>query len=42
MTTWSPTTWQQKPAQQQVGYADTPRLHSVLAEMSRLPPLVTS
>jgi 3-deoxy-7-phosphoheptulonate synthase len=42
MTTWSPTTWQQKPAQQQVGYTDTPRLHSVLAEMSRLPPLVTS
>jgi len=42
MTTWSPTTWQQKPAQQQVGYTDTPRLHSVLTEMSRLPPLVTS
>ena len=42
MTTWSPTTWQEKPAQQQVGYTDTPRLHSVLAEMARLPPLVTS
>jgi len=40
--TWSPTTWQQKPAQQQVGYTDTPRLASVLAEMGRLPPLVTS
>ncbi|MFT3697527.1 MAG: 3-deoxy-7-phosphoheptulonate synthase class II [Kofleriaceae bacterium] len=40
--TWSKTSWQQKPAQQQVSYADGPRLQRVLDEMARLPPLVTS
>jgi 3-deoxy-7-phosphoheptulonate synthase len=41
-TEWSPTTWQTRPAAQQVGYGDTPRLERVLGEMGRLPPLVTS
>ena len=40
--TWSPKSWQTKPAQQQVGYTDTARLQGVLDEMGRLPPLVTS
>jgi len=40
--TWSPKSWQTKPAQQQVGYTDTVRLQGVLDEMGRLPPLVTS
>src|SRR6478752_9676958 len=40
--TWSPSTWQQKPAQQQVGYGDREALDRVVAEMGRLPPLVTS
>src|SRR5260221_1277673 len=40
--TWSPTSWQQKPATQQVGYSDQRVLADVLGQMSRLPPLVTS
>jgi 3-deoxy-7-phosphoheptulonate synthase len=40
--TWSPKSWQTRPAQQQVGYTDTARLQGVLDEMGRLPPLVTS
>jgi 3-deoxy-7-phosphoheptulonate synthase len=40
--TWSPSSWQTKPAQQQVGYTDKVRLQGVLDEMARLPPLVTS
>ena len=40
--TWSPSSWQSKPAQQQVGYTDKARLQGVLDEMGRLPPLVTS
>ena len=42
MTEWSPTSWQARPAAQQVGYADAGALERVLGEMSRLPPLVTS
>jgi len=39
---WSPTSWQKKTAQQQVGYSDQASLQRVLAEMASLPPLVTS
>jgi len=39
---WSPSSWQTKPAQQQVRYTDKVRLQGVLDEMARLPPLVTS
>jgi 3-deoxy-7-phosphoheptulonate synthase len=42
MTEWSPTSWQARPAAQQVGYGDPAALERVLAEMGRLPPLVTS
>lgn len=42
MKEWSPTSWQDKPAAQQVSYGDPAALTRVLAEMSRLPPLVTS
>ncbi|MGE5186289.1 MAG: class II 3-deoxy-7-phosphoheptulonate synthase [Acidobacteriota bacterium] len=41
-TEWSPTSWQARPAAQQVGYGDPAALQRVLAEMGRLPPLVTS
>jgi 3-deoxy-7-phosphoheptulonate synthase len=40
--TWSPQSWQDRPAQQQVAYGDPVKLASVLAQMSQLPPLVTS
>ncbi|MBA3459707.1 MAG: 3-deoxy-7-phosphoheptulonate synthase class II [Deltaproteobacteria bacterium] len=40
--TWSPTSWKQKPATQQVGYGDAAALARVVDEMGRLPPLVTS
>ena len=40
--TWSPQSWQDRPAQQQVSYGDPVKLASVLAQMSQLPPLVTS
>ena len=40
--TWSPTSWKQKPASQQVGYGDAEALARVIEEMGRLPPLVTS
>ena len=39
---WSPTSWQQKKAAQQPVYPDAETLHRVLAQLSRLPPLVTS
>src|SRR5690242_14985922 len=42
MKEWSPTSWLDKPAAQQVSYGDPAALERVLAEMSRLPPLVTS
>ncbi len=40
--TWSPTSWKQKPATQQVAYGDGDALARVVDEMGRLPPLVTS
>ena len=40
--TWSPTSWQAKPASQQVTYGDPIELARVLDEIGRLPPLVTS
>jgi len=40
--TWSPTSWQQRPALQQPGYTDRAALARVVDEMGRLPPLVTS
>src|SRR4029450_10156137 len=39
---WSPGSWQTKPAAQQPGYPDREVLEKVLAQLSRLPPLVTS
>jgi 3-deoxy-7-phosphoheptulonate synthase len=42
VTEWSPTSWQARPAGQQVRYDDTAALARVLDEMARLPPLVTS
>jgi 3-deoxy-7-phosphoheptulonate synthase len=39
---WSPTSWQSKPAQQQAGYGDPAALARVVEEIGRLPPLVTS
>jgi len=42
MIEWSPTSWQARPAAQQVGYTDSAALASVLGEMGQLPPLVTS
>ncbi|MBA3454527.1 MAG: 3-deoxy-7-phosphoheptulonate synthase class II [Deltaproteobacteria bacterium] len=40
--TWSPTSWKQKPATQQVAYSDPAALTRVVDEMGQLPPLVTS
>jgi 3-deoxy-7-phosphoheptulonate synthase len=39
---WTPSSWQQKTATQQATYPDPEALARVIAEMSRLPPLVTS
>jgi 3-deoxy-7-phosphoheptulonate synthase len=39
---WSPASWTQRPAQQQVSYADQAALARVIEEIGRLPPLVTS
>lgn len=39
---WSPTSWREKPASQQVAYRDPAALARVMGEMGRLPPLVTS
>jgi 3-deoxy-7-phosphoheptulonate synthase len=39
---WSPTSWQGKPAAQQPLYPDAAALRSALAQLARLPPLVTS
>src|SRR5512136_500293 len=39
---WTPTSWQSKPAAQQPVYADPEALKGTLAQLSRLPPLVTS
>ncbi|HEY4240194.1 MAG TPA: 3-deoxy-7-phosphoheptulonate synthase class II [Kofleriaceae bacterium] len=40
--TWSPTSWLDRPAQQQVAYPDREALDAVLAQIGALPPLVTS
>jgi 3-deoxy-7-phosphoheptulonate synthase len=39
---WSPSSWQHNPVTQQPQYAEPATLQTVLAELSRLPPLVTS
>ena len=39
---WSPDSWQRKPAAQQPTYPDPVAVRNVLAQLSRLPPLVTS
>jgi 3-deoxy-7-phosphoheptulonate synthase len=39
---WSPTSWQTKAAAQQPVYSDANALQSALAQLTRLPPLVTS
>lgn len=39
---WAPDSWRQKSATQQPVYPDSAALNTVLADLSRLPPLVTS
>jgi 3-deoxy-7-phosphoheptulonate synthase len=39
---WSLTSWQSKPAAQQPAYPDAAALENVLAQLAKLPPLVTS
>ena len=39
---WSPASWQKKPAAQQPVYPDPDALQSALAQLAKLPPLVTS
>lgn len=39
---WSPSSWRNKPAKQQVVYPDEAHLRDVLQQLSKLPPLVTS
>jgi 3-deoxy-7-phosphoheptulonate synthase len=39
---WSPSSWQTKPTAQPIVYPDPAAVEKVLAELSRLPPLVTS
>lgn len=39
---WTPESWQKKPAAQQPKYPDAAVLQTTLAELSRLPPLVSS
>jgi 3-deoxy-7-phosphoheptulonate synthase len=41
-TSWHPASWQTKPAQQQPVYEDKKALERVIAELSRLPPIVVS
>ncbi|MGH8299530.1 MAG: 3-deoxy-7-phosphoheptulonate synthase, partial [Steroidobacteraceae bacterium] len=41
-TSWHCASWQAKPAQQQPVYDDPPALQKVVAELSRLPPIVVS
>ena len=40
--TWSPDSWQNKPARQQAKYPDANALDDVLRQLNHLPPLVTS
>ena len=39
---WSPDSWRSKPLEQRITYPDLDALRSVLAELAKLPPLVTS
>ena len=42
VTPWHPAGWQARPAQQQPKYANQPALDHVVAQLSRLPPIVVS
>src|SRR5580698_1205753 len=42
MSPWTPDSWRQKPAAQQATYSSSLELDAALAELSQLPPLVTS
>ncbi len=42
LSTWTPSSWQDRKAAQQPTYADKERLHEVLGQLSQLPPIVTS
>ncbi|MEO6186875.1 MAG: 3-deoxy-7-phosphoheptulonate synthase class II [Steroidobacteraceae bacterium] len=42
MTTWTPTSWLTRKAQQQPTYSDAAALELAVAQLSRLPPLVVS
>jgi 3-deoxy-7-phosphoheptulonate synthase len=42
MTTWTPTSWLTRKAQQQPNYSDAAALELAVAQLSRLPPLVVS
>jgi len=42
VTPWNPVGWQARPAQQQPKYADQAQLDHVVAQLSRLPPIVVS
>jgi len=42
MSEWSPSSWRQRPANQQPTYPDPGRLDHAIGELSALPPLVTS
>jgi 3-deoxy-7-phosphoheptulonate synthase len=42
ISTWNPTSWQARKAQQQPNYADPAALESAVAELARLPPIVVS
>ena len=41
-TSWHSASWQARPAQQQPVYADARALESIVAQISRLPPIVVS
>ncbi len=42
MSNWHPASWQEKPAKQQATYPSEQALNQTLAQLSQLPPLVTS
>lgn len=42
LTDWTPDSWRKKPSQQQPQYDNLDELQRVLAQLNRLPPLVTS